>query len=71
MIKGYYKHINGRDMFIDVLASYDVNPEYIKIKFQCYNVGEFSQPWLMTSKVFKAKVMKKDLKNWRPYNVNP
>ena len=70
MRRGYWVHQNCRDMFIEVLKSYNVHTDYIKIKYRCWNKGYTNDPWMITPSIFKAKVMKKDLINWSSYVEN-
>lgn len=65
--KGFWVHENSMDMFVEVLAVYDVHPDYIKTKFRCWNKGYTGQPWMMLPKIFRGKVLKKDLPKWRRY----
>lgn len=67
-MKGMYKHENGRDLVIEVLKSYDVHPDYIKIKYRCWNIATKNEPFLMTNSVLKSKLYKKDLQNWSRYD---
>jgi hypothetical protein len=67
--KGYWVHQNSIDVFYQVLKVYRINPHYVKVKYQCWNKGfGTGQPWLC-SDILNAKVMIKDLKNWRRYEV--
>lgn len=67
--KGPWIHKNSMDVFYDVLKVYDVHPDYIKVKFQCWNKGQCGQPWLLTTKTFRAKIMKSERTNWSRYVV--
>ena len=64
MNQGFYKHINNTDLVIEVLKSYYVHSDYIKVKYRCWNQGSQNDPWLLTSSIFKAKIYKLDIKNW-------
>lgn len=67
MTKGFWKHINGVDMIIEVLASYDVHLDYIKIKYKCLTLCYNGDAHYSTDKIFKSTVVKSDLKNWINY----
>jgi hypothetical protein len=67
--KGFWIHKNSMDVFYQVLKVYDIHPEYIKVKYRCWNKGQCGVPYLLDGLYyFKAKVMKDDLKNWRRYD---
>lgn len=67
---GNWIHQNSMDVFYEVLKVYNVHPDYVKVKYRCWNKGQCGEPWLLSWNTYKAKVMKKDLVNWRRYEVS-
>lgn len=55
------------DIFYEVIKTHNVNPEYIKVKYNCWNINEFGEIHQTPGNPYRAKVYKKDLHNWVPY----
>ena len=64
---GFYEHTNGKDLIIEVLRVEDVTEKKVTLHFRCWNKGATNKPWMITTKVFKAKVAIGDLENWTEY----
>ncbi len=64
--KGYWIHKNSMDVFYEILRLYDVHPDYIKVKYRCWNKGQMGVPFLLPG-TYKSKVMKGDRMNWSRY----
>lgn len=65
--KGYWIHRHSMDIFYEVLKVYNVHKDYIKVKYNCWNINQFGEPHMTPGNPYRAKVMKKDLANWRRY----
>lgn len=65
--KGFWIHKNSMDIVYEVLKVYDIHADYIKVKYRCWNKGQGTKAWLLDGMYFNGKVMKNDLKNWRPH----
>lgn len=65
--KGNWIHARSMDVFYEVLKVYDVHPDYIKVKYRCWNINQFGQPFCLWVDPIRAKVMKKDRPYWRRY----
>jgi hypothetical protein len=55
------------DIYYEVLKVYDVNPRYVKVKYNCWNINEFGEPFQTPGNPYRAKVYKEDFVNWRRY----
>jgi len=64
MTMGKWVHKNAMDMFIEIIQIPYKGPEYYKIKYLCWNKGQCGVPHLIDTKVYKAKILKEDFKNW-------
>ena len=65
--RGYWIHKNSMDIFYEVLSVYNIHSEYVKVKYNCWNINEFGQPHTTPGNPYKATVFKKDLVDWRRY----
>jgi len=70
MTRGYFQHISSMDMFIEILSVPYIGPNYTKIKYLCWNYGQGDGPYLITTKPFRAKVLKDQYDNWLRTNPN-
>lgn len=64
MKPAYYKHVNCKDMFIEVLTSQELISGNFYIVYICWITGAMGDPWLATEKTFNNVVLKRDLHNW-------
>jgi tetraacyldisaccharide-1-P 4'-kinase len=65
--KGNWVHKNSMDIFYEALKVYNVHKDYVKVKYNSWNINEFGQPFIVPGGPYRSKVMKKDKTNWRQY----
>lgn len=66
MNKGFWKHTDSKDVFIEVLETHLMNDNKTEARIRWWNFGFTGKPWIIHKKLDTIIINNSDLKNWLP-----